>query len=396
MSASPESWRLASTMFQHLLATPEIRSFTTIMVEPGLLDLVGAILRERFADAPFMVISDATVAALHGDRLTRSLLGAGLHIIPLTIPAGESSKSHSVALQAYDALAAAGLKRDAVLIALGGGVVSDLTGFVAATWMRGVRWVVCPTTMEAMVDAAIGGKTGVNLPAGKNLIGAFHLPELVLIDPTTLDTLPRRDVCAGLAESVKHAVLFDPSFLSWHEARRADILALDRAAVAELIAHNVRLKANIVAEDPWERTGRRVLLNFGHTIGHALESVAGYRLRHGECVAIGMAAAARLSSKVTGLPAGDVARLLCLVRDLELPTRWSESPPASTGTGPAPDPASILTRIQADKKHATAVGNEEGDNKGRRWVLLEAFGRATVYTDVRAELVESVVAEALA
>lgn len=374
-------------MFRYTLSTPETRATTAILVAPDLLRRVGEIVRDHVHATSCVIFSDATVNGFHGGALANALRQGGIEAIAFTFEPGEASKCHQTALRAYDALSAARIKRDVVIVALGGGVVSDVAGFVAATWMRGVSWIVCPTTMEAMVDAAIGGKTAVNLPAGKNLVGAFHHPALVLIDPTTLSTLPQRDLRAGVSESVKHAALFDDSFLAWQERHVASILSLDPTTTVELIARNVRFKADIVADDPYDRTGRRSLLNFGHTIGHAIEAACDYRLRHGECVAIGMVAAGRLSSAVAGLPATDAERITALLRAFGLPTKLSDHMDAA----PVPSARKVLDVMLTDKKHVSA----KSGGAAPRWVLLEALGRPTVRPDVPQSLVEEVVAEAL-
>jgi len=241
--------------------------------------------------------------------------------------------------------------------------VSDLAGFVAATWLRGVRFAICPTTLEADVDASIGGKTAVNIDAGKNLVGAFHQPVLVAVDPDCLKTLDPRDVRAGMAESIKHALLFSEEFLSWHEKHGDAILALEPGTIAELIGRNVRFKADVVREDTLEQAGRRMLLNFGHTVGHAIESCCGYAYRHGECVALGMLAACRLSHSLGLLGARDVDRVQTLLDRFGLPTVLAESV----------DWRRIITRLRNDKK--VRAGKV-------RLVLLEGIAQPVIRADV--------------
>ncbi len=341
---------------------------TRVVIDPGAAARAGSYV-EPLHPSKVLLVSETTVAPLYVDTLLASLHSAGLNAEVEVFAAGESSKSPRQVEAIHNRLAALALGRDGLILALGGGVVSDVAGFAAATWMRGVRLAICPTTMEAMLDASIGGKTGVNLPAGKNLVGAFHHPSLVLIDPATLSTLPQRDVRAGLAESIKHALVFDEAFVAWHEASVENVLKLDPATLTELIHRNVRLKAEVVAADPYERTGRRALLNFGHTIGHALEAQCGYALRHGECVAMGMAAALSLSVRYAGLPAEQARRGRELIEAFGLPVRWSACAAASQRI----DPHALMERTLADKKNVAGQ---------RRFVLIEAIGRANVVDSV--------------
>lgn len=287
----------------------------------------------------------------------------GWTVATVTVPVGETSKSLEQSRRLYDALAEMRFPRDGVVLGLGGGVVCDLAGFVAATWMRGVDLVLCPTTLEADIDAAIGGKTAINLSAGKNLVGVFHPARLVLIDPTCLRTLDARDIRAGLAESIKHALIASEEFLSWHESRLDDVRSLRDAALTELIERNVAIKSAIVSRDPFETTGERMFLNLGHTIGHAIENACGYSLRHGECVGLGMLAACRLSEQVAGLPSEVTRRVEALIRRIGLPTRLPETIPVET----------ILEAIGRDKK--SRAGSV-------RFVLLENIARPLVRTNV--------------
>ncbi|HEU4774698.1 MAG TPA: 3-dehydroquinate synthase [Lysobacter sp.] len=328
-----------------------------IAIGPGLLDdgvRLGATVRGRHA----LLVSDDNVAPLHADRVQAALLAAkpGLAASRFVIPAGEQEKTLARFAQALDALAALGATRDAAVIALGGGVVGDLAGFVAACWMRGIDVIQLPTTLLAMVDSSVGGKTAVDLPAGKNLVGAFHPPRAVIADTTVLRTLPDRELRAGLAEVVKYAAIAasldarDAGFLGWLEARADALLARDDAAMVETIARCCAFKATVVARDPQER-GDRALLNFGHTFGHAIETEQGYTgthgdgLNHGEAVAVGMVLAARLSTALGLAPAADAERLRALLHRLGLPTKL---PPGLA-------PAALLARMRLDKK-ADAAG----------------------------------------
>ncbi len=310
-----------------------------------------------------VVVTDDRVGDLYGSRLVGSLKGAGFSVEEYRIRPGEASKSLAVAEDIYRFLAAKNVGRDGCILALGGGVVSDLAGFVAATWMRGVDFGVFPTTLEADVDASIGGKTAVNTSAAKNLVGVFHQPRFVAIDPGCLTTLEARDVRAGLAESVKHALISSEELLRFHEANVDAILALDASVARELILRNLRVKGDIIEADTLEQRDKRILLNFGHTIGHAIESGVGYTLRHGECVALGMVAACRLSVTMGLLDHSVVERMTALLVRLGLPTQLEE-------------------RIDTDTLLAT-IRNDKKRRDGRlRFVLLEAVGRPVVRDDV--------------
>jgi len=282
---------------------------TLVQVRQGALDEFGSTV-SRIMDGPspqrVLIVSDNRVAPLYARRVQDSLLLAGFDIQTHVFPSGEASKNQNVLAEVYTSLACARINRDDLVVAIGGGVVSDLAGFAAATWLRGIRWAICPTTLEADVDASIGGKTAVNLAEGKNLVGAFHQPMLVAVDPSCLQTLDRRDVRAGLAESIKHALICDESFLTWHESNVEKLLALDSSILGELIERNIRIKGKTIENDARERRGSRILLNFGHTIGHAIELCSDYRLRHGECVALGIIAACKLSRMLNMLADTDV------------------------------------------------------------------------------------------
>lgn len=277
---------------------------------------------------------DQTVADLHAERLK----AFHLHRVT-TIAPGEASKSLQMAADLYERLAAWKIERGDVLLAIGGGVVTDLVGFVAATWMRGISYVSIPTTLEAAIDASVGGKTAVNHPAGKNLIGAFHHPSAVLIDTAFLDTLTERDLVAGLAESAKHAVLSTPAFVEWHETHVELIRDRDAATLAELIARNVQFKADIVMDDEREKH-RRAILNYGHTLGHAFEHLLNYDLRHGECVSLGIVVENEIAVRARILDADTAARIRGLLTQLGLPTRL-----------PCPlETDAVLELCRADKK----------------------------------------------
>lgn len=338
-----------------------------VTVEVNILSELGSLLRRSIPGAaPFRVIliSDSNVWPLYGELAKGALRRGGTEAVSeRVIAAGEASKSWAIAGELFQFLADQQVGRDAVIVALGGGVVSDLAGFVAATWMRGVRLVICPTTLEADIDAAIGGKTAINIPGGKNLVGAFHQPFLVAIDPVCLTTLPRRDLCAAMAESIKHALISSADFLEWHEGNVEAILALDPPVTMRLIEENIRIKADIVSRDTTEQTGLRVRLNLGHTIGHAIEEGCGFTLRHGECVSLGLVAACRLSNRLGLLDSSSVERVERLLTRFGLPIRL-EHPI---------DVARILAAMRRDKKVRSGSAC---------YVLLEGIGRATIRSDI--------------
>ena len=291
-----------------------------ILVEQGAIDAAATHLapwlRRRAA-----VVTDAHVAADWLPRLTASLESAGVTVDPVVLPAGEGSKSWDQLARLCDTLLAMGIERGDHVIALGGGVIGDLVGFAAAILKRGCGFIQIPTTLLAQVDSSVGGKTAINTRAGKNLIGAFHQPAFVLIDPAVLATLPVRQVGAGYAEVVKYGLIDDAAFFDWCEGHGAALMAGDIAARTHAILASVRAKAAIVADDERETSGRRALLNLGHTFGHALEAETGYsdRLLHGEAVAAGMALAFRYSVR-RGLCAGqDAERVAAHLRAAGLP-----------------------------------------------------------------------------
>ena len=349
----------------------------SIAIGPGLLDdgaRLAASLRGRHA----LIVSDANVAPLYADRVAAALRAArpALAIGRFVMPAGEQEKSLARFGEALDALARLGATRDAAVVALGGGVVGDLAGFAAACWMRGIDVVQVPTTLLAMVDSSVGGKTAVDLPAGKNLVGAFHSPRAVFADTAALLTLPERELRAGLAEVVKYGAIFDAGFLGWLETHADRLLARDDTTLAEAIARCCAFKAGVVARDPLER-GDRAVLNFGHTFGHAIEAEQGYAgnastaLNHGEAVAVGMVLAARLSASVLGAPATDAGRLEALLSRFGLPT--------AIPAGLSAD--ALLARMRLDKK---------ADADGLRFVLWDRAGVAHLVAGVSDEAVSTV------
>jgi 3-dehydroquinate synthase len=320
-----------------------------------------------------LVVTDANVAALHLAPV-RTALDAYAHDV-LVLDPGENAKTIDNVERVFARLAALGANRDGAVIALGGGVVGDLAGFAAACWMRGIDFIQMPTTLLAMVDSSVGGKTGVNLAAGKNLVGAFHQPRVVVADTSTLATLPAREYAAGLAEVVKYGAIGDTAFFEWLEANAKALSARDEDALVEAIAVSCRSKAAIVARDERE-TGERALLNFGHTFGHAIESASGYgALLHGEAVAIGMVLAAALSARVGRAPVADAERLARLLSRLALPTALPSGLDADA----------LIERMRLDKKNVS----------GRlRLVLWRGIGKAGIVPDVDEPAIRDVIASA--
>jgi 3-dehydroquinate synthase len=329
--------------------------------------------RTRLRGRHALVISNTTVAPLYLDRVAQGL--NGLHWSSFILDDGEAHKNFGNVGRALEGLATLGATRDACVIALGGGVVGDLAGFAAACWMRGIDFIQMPTTLLAMVDSSVGGKTGVNLPEGKNLVGAFHQPRAVVADIDTLSTLPDREYRAGLAEVVKGAAIGDAEFFGWLEAHAGTLARRDTAPLVEAIARKVRYKAGVVARDETEQ-GERALLNLGHTFGHALETAGHYTaLLHGEAVGIGMVLAARLSERLGMSDAADTARLQRLLDRLGLPVALPPGMP----------PERLLELMRLDKKNTA----------GRlRLILWRGIGKAEIVAGVEEAAVLTTLAEA--
>ncbi len=346
-----------------------------VRIDAGGLDRLGPFVRRLTGATRVALVTDTRVGALYAARARRTLVRAGCAVSALTVPAGESSKRASRLEWLWERFAAAGLPRDGAVVALGGGVVGDLAGFAAASYLRGVAWVGVPTSMLAQVDSSVGGKTGVDLAAGKNLAGAFHQPAGVLVDPRVLATLPARHRRAGLAEVVKMGFGVDAALFRWCERHAGALAAGEPAALAGAVRRAIRAKAAVVRSDPFEREGGgRTALNLGHTLGHALEAALDYRgLLHGEAVAIGLRAAASLSVRVAGLPPAERARLVALLDALGLPKRM-----------PAMRLRRVLVPMERDKKRARA---------GVRWVLTPRMGSASVPRLITGRLVRAVLLE---
>lgn len=320
-----------------------------------------------------LVISNRTVAPLYLERVAHGL--DGLRWSSFLLDDGEAHKTFANVGLALEALAALGATRDACVIALGGGVVGDLAGFTAASWMRGIDFIQMPTTLLSMVDSSVGGKTGVNLPAGKNLVGAFHQPRAVVADIGTLDSLPAREYRAGLAEVIKGAAIGDAAFFAWLEQHADGLAARDETALVQAIATKVRYKAGVVARDETEQ-GERALLNLGHTFGHALETAGHYTaLLHGEGVAVGMLLAARLSERLGMSVQADASRLERLLQAVGLPT----------GVPAGFDPGQLLALMRLDKKNTAGT---------LRLILWRGIGRAEIVSGVDEADVLAVLREA--
>jgi 3-dehydroquinate synthase len=292
-----------------------------ILIGRGLIAEAGALMKPVLRRPRVVAITDTNVAKHHLEGLERSLRGAGIAHDSIVLEAGEHTKSFAALEGLLTRLLEMGIERSTTLVALGGGVIGDLVGFAAAIALRGIDFVQIPTTLLAQVDSSVGGKTGIDMPQGKNLVGAFHQPRLVLADTATLDTLPRRQMLAGYAEVVKYGLINDPAFFAWLEAHGADLLDRDDALLRHAVLASCRAKAQVVAEDEREQD-RRALLNLGHTFAHALEAECGYsdELLHGEAVAIGMVLAFELSARLGHSPLEDAARVQRHLASVGLPT----------------------------------------------------------------------------
>jgi len=353
-----------------------------VRIEAGLLATSGDHVRPFIRKNRVAVVTDENVAAAWRAPVEASLTAAGITSAWLVLPAGESTKSWECLAQTVDFLLAQEVERKDNIIALGGGVIGDLTGFAASMVKRGCGFIQIPTTLLAQVDSSVGGKTAINTPAGKNLVGAFHQPALVLADPLALDTLPARDTRAGYAEVVKYGLIDDPDFFAWCEANGPALLAGDAQARAHAIAHSVAAKARIVAADEKELTGTRALLNLGHTFGHALEAETGFgdRLLHGEAVALGMALAARFSARQGLMPSEDADRITTHLATVGLPSTLPDLALACTGQ-------TLANHMLHDKKM---------DAGTLPFLLMRGIGQAYLAKDVDLKDVASFLDEELA
>lgn len=327
----------------------EDRSYD-ILIELGALDRAGDVLSGYARKGRLVIVTDAHVAATQLPRLSASLNDAGVAVEPIILPPGEQTKSWRHLEQLLDALLALEIERGDHVVALGGGVIGDLVGFAASILKRGCHFIQVPTTLLAQVDSSVGGKTAINASAGKNLIGSFYQPALVLIDPSTLNSLPPRETRAGYAEVVKYGLIDDPDFFDWCEREGHRLLAGDPQARVDAIGHSVQAKAAIVADDERETSGRRALLNLGHTFGHALEADTGFsdRLLHGEGVAAGMALAFRYSARL-GLCSGeDADRVAAHLKAVGLPHDLATAHVTASG-------AELVGHMLHDKKMAAGT-----------------------------------------
>src|SRR5712671_586365 len=347
-----------------------------ILIGRGQLALLGQKIAALRPGAKVAIVTDETVMGHHLAAAESVLAAAGIAATSVTVPAGESSKSFPVLARVCEALIAARVERADLIVALGGGVVGDLAGFAAAILRRGLDFVQVPTSLLAQVDSSVGGKTGINSPQGKNLLGAFHQPLLVVADTAVLDTLPARQFRAGYAEIAKYGVLGDEAFFAWLEANNADVFA-GGAAREHAIATSCRAKAAIVARDERE-TGERALLNLGHTFGHALEAATGFsdRLFHGEGVAVGMVLAAEFSAELGMISEADAARVSHHLAEVGLPTHLQDI--AGFAQEGLTDADALMALMAQDKKV----------KRGKlTFILLQAVGRAVITPDVEPSLV---------
>ena len=351
-----------------------------VLIGPGLLAGAGELVRPLLKHPRTAVVTDETVADLHAGALVESLKAAGIEAPLIVLPAGEETKSFAHLAELSGRLLDLKLDRGDLIVALGGGVVGDLAGFAAAIYKRGIGFIQVPTTLLAQVDSSVGGKTAIDTAQGKNLIGAFHQPRLVLADLDVLATLPGRQMRAGYAEVLKYGLLGDFAFFEWLESHGSEALKLEPDALGRAVARSVEMKAEIVAEDERETSGRRALLNLGHTFGHALEAETGFgeALLHGEGVALGCAMAFRFSAR-QGLCSGqDAERATAAIAAAGLPTHVSEIP-----AGPFAADA-LVSHMAQDKK---AEGGK------LTFILAEGIGRAFVAKDVDAAEVRSFLIE---
>ena len=353
-----------------------------IHVGPRMLQQAGPLMAaqlRRGAQKVIPVVTDKTVATLHYAALEQSLSAAALTPRPIILPPGEAAKSFGQLEQLVDQLLAANVERDSLIAAFGGGVIGDLTGFAAGVAKRGIDFVQIPTTLLAQVDSSVGGKTGINTQQGKNLVGLFHQPRLVIADTLLLSTLPRRELLSGYAEIVKYGLLGDAEFFAWLENNADAVLSGEDVRVEHAVAHSCAMKAEIVARDERE-TGDRALLNLGHTFGHALEAATGYseRLTHGEGVALGCVLAFRLSARLGHVDESSVTRVERHFAHCGLPTRLASIP------GPRPGPQEIIAHMRHDKK---AVGGR------MNFVLVRAIGQSFISRDVEEHEVAALLAE---
>jgi 3-dehydroquinate synthase len=344
-----------------------------IYIGNGIIDRMGLLLAKHNWGERYIIITDDIVSTLHGAGVQGTLKEMGLKTDMVDFPAGEASKDMQTSLRIVDQLRALGADRTSALIALGGGVVGDITGFVASIYMRGIPYIQVPTTLLAQVDSSIGGKTGIDLSTGKNILGTFYQPKGVFIDLAFLKTLERREMKNGLAEVVKYGIIDDPELFGILEAKADAIKKGDVDLLEEIITRSCRIKKGVVEIDELEKGVRRIL-NFGHTIGHAIETESGYTVSHGDAVSMGMVASAAISERMHYLPTEDRERIIALIRAMGLPDRISKSL----------KPKEIVARMKGDKKKAGDVLN---------FVLLKKIGMPFVTSDVPEALIRETIEE---
>jgi 3-dehydroquinate synthase len=344
-----------------------------ILIGSDLLPQAGALISPLLRRPRCAIVTDDIVGDLHLSTLEAGLAASGIASSSKRLPAGEATKSFDRLRELCAWLLDEKIERQDLIIALGGGVIGDLTGFAAAILRRGTRFVQIPTTLLAQVDSSVGGKTGINVDHGKNLIGAFHQPDLVLADQTVLTSLPARDLAAGYAEVVKYAALGDAAFFTWLETHGGDVLAREPAALTHAVKRSCEMKADIVARDETEQ-GDRALLNLGHTFGHAFEALMGYgdALLHGEAVALGMVLAAKLSRDLDLCSDADVQRLARLLDASKLPTEIKDIGEFSA--------AALIDVMQQDKKVEAGT---------MRFILMRGLGASFISRDVTPDLLKS-------
>ncbi len=336
----------------------------SILLGADLLDVLGVMLRARGLRGNVAVVSDSNVAPVYGDRVAKSLAMSGFEPVLLRVPAGEASKTLDTASVLYEKLVEGGIERSGLIIALGGGMIGDLAGFVAATYLRGVQWIDVPTSLLAMIDASIGGKVGVDLPSGKNLVGAFHPPLMTISDMTTLHSLPGREFRSGLAEMIKASVIADVELFAMFESGETDL--------PEMMRRSIQVKVEVVREDPFEQ-GRRAALNLGHTIGHGLETASKFELLHGEAIAIGTIAEARVAERIGLARSGVADRIERVTERVDLPARFVDL-----------DIDEIILLMRSDKKKQS----------GRlKYALPRDIGDVVICVDVKDDVVREVLIE---
>lgn len=374
---SPDTSIPLSTNGDHAMPSfvVKTRSLTyPVYVDWGLTNKIDDCIKYINYDGPVYVIGDSNVLNMHGAYIEDCFNKAGIETNTKAIPAGEINKTLKVVQDLYGWLSEKRCERGHLIVAVGGGMIGDLVGFVSATFLRGIRFVQMPTSLAAMVDASIGGKTGVNLEVGKNLVGAFYQPRMVVADLDYLQSLPKRELASGWAEAIKHGLILDESLFHIFENKIKELLRLEPSITAEVVRRSMEIKGDIVAQDETETEGLRILLNYGHTVGHALEAATGYSsLLHGEAVSIGMVAAGKIGLRMGLLDSEALDRYTNVLEQFGLPTSISDV-----------DHNKVLDAMSLDKKSASGQIS---------WVLLNAIGDAMTSREVPGELVVSVVKE---